>query len=52
MIISILDYSTGQVEIISINNSESIEESLQDLGYNLNDIEYMVTDTLNLKINI
>lgn len=57
MIVSILDYSSGKIDIISSKETEKylvdhIEEILDEKGYNLNNISYMITDKLNLNINI
>lgn len=57
MIVSILDYSSGKVDIISSKEAKEylvnhIEEILDEKGYDLNNISYMITDKLNLNINI
>lgn len=50
--IHVLDYSTGINRIFSVEKTNDIEGLLQDLGYNLNNIEYMYSDTLKVEINI
>lgn len=52
MYITILDYSLGIVDIYSISNDTDPEDFLVDKGYHLGDIEYMITDNLNLNIKI
>lgn len=51
--ISVLNFLVGEVDIITIGSEEDeigdYEDYLKGLGYNLNEICYMVTD--NLKIN-
>lgn len=57
MKISILNYSTGEVEILNVpkEDSETIEDTgvyLESIGYKLNEISYMVTeDFFRLVIN-
>lgn len=57
MIITILNFVTGEIDITSSNETEKylldhIEEILDEKGYELNNISYMITDKLNLNINI
>lgn len=57
MIITILNFVTGEIDIISSKETEEylvnhIEEILDEKGYDLNNISYMITDKLNLNINI
>lgn len=50
--ISILNYSTGEVDILHIDEEsiEDIEDYLVSIGYRLNEISYMVSDALNIKM--
>ena len=48
----ILDYNIGKCDIISLENSENVEESLEELGYDPDNITYMVSDNLQLEINV
>lgn len=55
MIITILNFVTGEIDIISSNETEeylsdNIEDILDEKGYELNNISYMITDKLNLNI--
>ena len=55
MKISILNYLTGEVKILDVSSYteehiESAHDFLESLGYNLNQIAYMVTDYINLSI--
>lgn len=53
MILTILDYSTGNVDAIKYPNSLddiNTEEFISELGYNLNDISYMFSK--ETKVNI
>lgn len=53
MILTILDYSTGNVDAIKYPNSLddiNTEEFISELGYNLNDISYMFSE--ETKVNI
>lgn len=57
MIVTILNLVTGEIDIISSKETEEylvnhIEEILDEKGYDLNNISYMITDKLNLNINI
>lgn len=53
MIISILNYDTGEIDIISVSpnierDNENIEDYLRSLGYKLSEISYMVSDTIKI----
>lgn len=48
----ILDFANCKTEVISINETDNIEEKLLELGYDLNNIVYMVSDNLRLEVNI
>jgi hypothetical protein len=54
MTIAVLNYNTQSVDIIEglthMDNEESID-FLFDMGYNLDEIEWMSTDSDNITIN-
>lgn len=52
MIVTIIDYCTTSTNIISLDDDVSVPQKLQELGYRLGDIEYMVSNNLNLRIDI
>lgn len=56
MILNILDFSTGEINILTIPNSLDSNSEIEDyitetLGYNVDEISYMVSDNINLKIS-
>ena len=51
--ITVLLYSTGEVFIHHVDDPEitsTIEDYLVEKGYHLNEISYMCSDSLNIKI--
>lgn len=52
MYIIILNYCTSQTIISKIDNNTDVKQYLKDNGYNESEISYMLTEHLNLTINI
>lgn len=50
MYISVLDFSVGKVFIIEVDDSVDVEDYVSE-EFGLSNVEYMVTDTLKLKID-
>lgn len=48
----ILDFTNCKTEVISLNEEDNVEEKLIELGYRLSDITYMVSNNLQIAINI
>lgn len=57
MYITVLNFETSEVEVITFENisfkettSELVEELLKERGYKTTQIQYMVSDKLNIKM--
>ena len=50
--VCILDFVSCKTEVISLNETDNVEEKLVELGYRLSDISYMVSNNLQISINV
>ena len=60
-IISVLDFSTGQVDIFMtflsededhLVNQEAIDKAIEDRGHRMSDCQWMMTETNKFRLNI
>lgn len=53
MKVAVLDYSTGNVDILEIHDGIHIEWYLKEqIGYNLNNVHWMEVKAININIGV